>query len=127
MVPCRNIRWYSRLSGGSDTLADIEVITGTGKVADYHLATLFGALTAGCNGNANFIPLPGGFRIMWTGMNVRKHDGSPFYTVWFVPNFPVAHMLRAVEEGRDEYLGKAIEVIEASAKPAKRAMPARQS
>jgi len=81
-------------------------------IADYHLATLVGAPTAGCNGNANFIPLPGGFRVMWTGMDVRKHDHSPFYTVGFVPDFPVVRTLRAVKEGRDEYLEKAIEVIE---------------
>ena len=84
-------------------------------IADYHLATLVGASTAGTNGNANFIPLPGGFRVMWTGMDVRKHDRSSFYTVGFVPDFPVARTLRAVKEGRDEYLEKAIEVIEQSA------------
>lgn len=81
-------------------------------IADYHLATLVGAPTAGCNGNANFILLPGGFRVMWTGMDVRKHDRSPFYTTGFLPDFPVARTLRAVKEGRDEYLEKAIEVIE---------------
>ena len=86
-------------------------------IADYHLATLVGAPTAGCNGNANFIPLPGGFRVMWTGMDVRKHDRTPFYTVGFVPDFPVARTLRAVKEGRDEYLEKAIEVIEQPARP----------
>jgi hypothetical protein len=87
-------------------------------IADYHLATLVGAPTAGCNGNANFIPLPGGFNVMWTGMDVRKHDRSPFYTVGFVPDYPVARTLRAVKEGRDEYLEKAIEVIERQARPA---------
>ena len=81
-------------------------------IADYHLATLVGAPTAGCNGNANFIPLPGGFRVMWTGMDVRKHDHSPFYTVGFLPDYPVARTIRAVKAGRDEYLEKAIEVIE---------------
>lgn len=86
-------------------------------IADYHLAMLVGAPTAGCNGNANFIPLPGGFRVMWTGMDVRKHDRSPFYTIGFVPDFPVARTIRTVKEGRDEYLEKAIEVIEQSAKP----------
>jgi hypothetical protein len=87
-------------------------------IADYRLATLVGAPTAGCNGNANFIPLLGGFRVMWTGMDVRKHDRSSFYAVGFVPDYPVARTLRAVKEGRDEYLEKAIEVIEQSTKPA---------
>jgi len=92
-------------------------------LADCHLATLVGAPTAGCNGNANFIPLPGGFRVMWTGMDVRKHDGSRFYGTGFVPDYPVTRTLRAVQEGRDEYLEKAIEVIEQSPKPADPTQP----
>lgn len=92
-------------------------------IADYHLATLVGAPTAGCNGNANFIPLPGGFRVMWTGMDVRKHDGSRFYDIGFVPDYPVTRTLRSVKEGRDEYLEKAIEIIEQSPKPAEPAQP----
>lgn len=85
-------------------------------IADYGLARLVGAPTAGCNGNVNFIPLPGGFRVMWTGMDVRKHDRSSFYGVGFVPDFPVTRTLRAMREGRDEYLEKAIAVIEAAGK-----------
>jgi len=81
-------------------------------IADYHLATLVGAPTAGCNGNANFVPLPGGFRVMWTGMDVRKHDQSPFYNVGFPPDVPVARTLEAAKAGRDEYLEAAIAVIE---------------
>ena len=92
-------------------------------LADYHLATLVGAPTAGCNGNVNFIQLPGGFPVMWTGMDVRKHDGSRFYGTGFVPDYPVSRTLRAVKDGRDEYLEKAIEIIEQSAPPAKPALP----
>lgn len=81
-------------------------------IAHHRLATLVGAPTAGCNGNVNFIPLPGGFRVMWTGMDVRRMDRSPFYTIGFVPDVPVERTLRAVKEGRDEYLDAAIAVIE---------------
>jgi hypothetical protein len=81
-------------------------------IADYHLAKLVGAPTAGCNGNANYIPLPGGFRVMWTGMDVRKHDRSSFYGIGFLPDFPVARTIGAIMAGRDEYLEKAIEVID---------------
>jgi hypothetical protein len=86
-------------------------------IADYQLAKLVGSPTAGTNGNVNYIPLPGGFRVMWTGMDVRKHDHSPFYTIGFLPEFPVTRTIQAVKEGRDEYLQKAIEVIEQSVKP----------
>jgi C-terminal processing protease CtpA/Prc len=84
-------------------------------IADYQLATLVGEPTAGCNGNVNFIPLPGGFRIMWTGMEVLKHDRSPFYTVGFVPDYPVTRTLAAIKEGKDETLERAIAVIEGTA------------
>jgi len=81
-------------------------------IADYHLATLVGAPTAGCNGNANFIPLPGGLRAMWTGMDVRKHDHSPFYLRGFTPDHPVSRTLEGVIAGRDEFLAAAIAAIE---------------
>jgi CubicO group peptidase (beta-lactamase class C family)/C-terminal processing protease CtpA/Prc len=87
-------------------------------IANYRLATLVGAPTAGCNGNVGYIPIPGGFRVMWTGMDVRKHDRSPFYGVGFPPDVPVARTLRAVKEGRDECLEQAIACIESSAAPA---------
>ena len=77
-------------------------------LADYRLATLVGAATAGCNGNASFIPLPGGFRVMWTAMEVRKHDRTVFYGTGFRPDVPVARTRRGIEEGRDEYLAAAI-------------------
>jgi hypothetical protein len=87
-------------------------------IADYGLAKLVGEPTAGTNGNVGFIPLPGGFRIMWTGMEVLKHDRSHFYTVGFVPDYPVTRTLAAIKEGRDEFLAQAIAVIEAE--PAKK-------
>ena len=52
-------------------------------------------------------------------MEVLKHDHSPFYITGFVPDFPVARTLKAVKEGRDEYLEKAIAVIEQSSEPPK--------
>lgn len=85
-------------------------------IAHHKLATLVGEPTAGCNGNANYIPLPTGLRIMWTGMEVLKHDRSPFYGTGFVPDYPVPRTIAAVKEGRDEFLDKAIAVIEAAAK-----------
>ncbi len=81
-------------------------------IANFRLATLVGAQSGGCNGNANFILLPGGLRVMWTGMDVRKHDRSPLYAVGYAPDLPVSRTLRAVREGRDEYLERAIEVLE---------------
>jgi hypothetical protein len=81
-------------------------------IAHHKLATLVGEPTAGCNGNANFILLPGGFRIMWTGMEVLKHDRTPFYGTGFAPDYPVARTLAAVRENRDEFLEKALAILE---------------
>lgn len=88
--------------------------TCTAFVAYERLATLVGEPTAGCNGGVNFIPLPGGLKIMWTGMEVMKHDRSPLYRVGYAPDEPVERTLAAVREGRDEYLERAVAVIEAA-------------
>jgi hypothetical protein len=77
----------------------------------YKLAEFVGEPTAGCNGNANFNNLPGGFRMMWTGMKVLKHDGSQHHLIGIQPTYPVKRTLKAVLEGRDEYLEKAVELM----------------
>jgi len=84
-------------------------------LAHYHLATFVGTPTAGCNGNVNFLTLPSGPGVMWTGMEVLRHDRSPFYGVGFAPDIPVERTIAAVRDGRDEFLEKAIAVIEQAA------------
>ena len=87
-----------------------------GIVENYKLAETVGEPTAGTNGNVNFINLPGGYRIMWTGMKVLKHDGSQHHLIGIQPSYPVKKTIKAVIEGRDEYVEKAVEVIKNSAK-----------
>ena len=81
-----------------------------GIIDHYNLATTIGEPTAGCNGNINKINLPCGYKVMWTGMKVLKHDGSQLYLKGFDPDYPVRKTIQAVKEGRDEYLEKALEV-----------------
>jgi hypothetical protein len=81
-------------------------------IAHHRLATLVGAPTAGTNGNVSFIPLPGGFRVMWTGMDVRRMDRTPFYGVGFVPDIPVTRTIAGIQAGRDEYLDAALAAAE---------------
>ncbi|MCP4217671.1 MAG: hypothetical protein GY765_23715 [bacterium] len=85
-----------------------------GIIEHYKLAESVGRLTAGCNGNANFIFLPGGFRVMWTGLKVLKHDGSQHHLVGIAPTVPVEPTLESVLAGKDVFLEKAIEVIRAA-------------
>jgi hypothetical protein len=81
-----------------------------GIVDYYKLGKLVGDSTAGTNGNYNSIPLMGGYSIWWTGMKVLKHDGSQHHLIGFNPDYPVVHTIQAVEEGKDVYIDKAMEV-----------------
>jgi C-terminal processing protease CtpA/Prc len=77
----------------------------------YKLAEIVGQPTAGTNGNVNPFTLPGGFRISWTGMKVLKHDGSRHHLIGILPTVPVEKTIRGVIEGRDEFLEKALELV----------------
>jgi C-terminal processing protease CtpA/Prc len=83
-----------------------------GYIEHYKLAAIVGQPTAGTNGNVNPFILPGGYRVMWTGMRVVKHDGSRHHGVGIIPDVPVQRTLKGVKAGRDEFLEKAIEVAE---------------
>lgn len=87
-----------------------------GIVENFKLAETVGVVTAGTNGNVNFINLPGGYKIMWTGMRVLKHDHSQHHIIGIKPTYPVERTIKAVKEGRDEYLENAIEVIKSKIK-----------
>lgn len=85
-----------------------------GIVEHYELGEIVGRPTAGANGNINPLSLPGGYRVMWTGMRVVKHDGSPHHIVGIEPTVPVERTIEGVSEGRDEDLEKALDVIRTS-------------
>ncbi len=82
-----------------------------GIVEAYHLGEIVGGPTAGTNGNINPFTLPGGYRVVWTGMKVTKHDGSRHHGVGIQPTVPVVRTIQGVAAGRDELLEKAIEVV----------------
>lgn len=79
-------------------------------IENYKLATIIGQPTAGTNGNVNSFALPGGYSISWTGMRVQKHDGTTHHGVGIQPNIYVQKTIKGVQEGRDEFLEKAVEV-----------------
>lgn len=84
-----------------------------GYVEGYKLATIIGQPTAGTNGNINPFTLPGNYQISWTGMEVRKHNGSQHHGVGIIPNIYLEKTIQGVREGRDEFLEKAIELANA--------------
>jgi C-terminal processing protease CtpA/Prc len=82
-----------------------------GYIEGFKLAEIVGEPTAGTNGNVNPLMLPGGFYFIWTGMKVTKFDGSQHHLIGIQPTVPLERTLKAVREGRDEYIEKAVELI----------------
>lgn len=82
-----------------------------GFIKAYKLATIVGQPTAGANGNVNRSRLPGGITITWTGMRVLKHNGDQHHAVGVQPDVFVTKTVKGVQEGRDEFLEKALEII----------------
>jgi hypothetical protein len=80
-----------------------------GIVEAHGLGEIVGSPTAGANGNINRFVLPGGFPLLFTGMRVRKHDGSPHHLVGILPTVPAGRTLEGVRAGRDEVLEAALE------------------
>ena len=83
-----------------------------GIIENYHLAEIVGGPTAGTNGNINPFVLPGGYRLIWTGMKVLKHDGSQHHGIGIRPTVPASRTIQGIAAGRDEVLEKGIAVIE---------------
>jgi hypothetical protein len=81
-----------------------------GFIKDFHLATIVGQPTAGTNGNINPFTLPGGYRISWTGMLVKDHNGGKHHLKGITPDVPVQRTIKGIREGRDEFLEKAMEL-----------------
>jgi C-terminal processing protease CtpA/Prc len=82
-----------------------------GIVEAERLGALVGGPTAGTNGGADPFPVAGGYTLRFTGMDVRKKDGSPHHGVGIKPTVPVGRTLAGVIAGRDELLEKGIEVV----------------
>jgi hypothetical protein len=80
-------------------------------IEGFKLAEIVGGPTAGTNGNVNSFSLPGGFQFFWTGMKATKFDGSQHHLIGIQPTVPLERTLKAVREGRDEYIEKALELI----------------
>lgn len=81
-------------------------------VEAYRLGIIIGSQTAGTNGDCNRIKLPAGYTFQFTGTKVLKHDGSPHHGVGIIPDVPVKRTIKGIREKRDEYLEKALEIIE---------------
>ncbi|PSQ94451.1 MAG: peptidase S41, partial [Bacteroidetes bacterium QH_2_63_10] len=81
-------------------------------VKHHNLGAIVGQQTAGANGNVNPFLLPGGYEVRWTGMRVRKHDGSQHHLVGIRPDVRAERTIEGVRAGRDEVLETALEVLQ---------------
>jgi C-terminal processing protease CtpA/Prc len=82
-----------------------------GVVEGERLGALVGGPTAGTNDGMDPFDVAGGHTLRWTGMDIRKKDGSPHLGVGIKPTVPVRRTLAGVIAGRDELLEKGIEVV----------------
>src|SRR5262249_37755750 len=74
-------------------------------------ARVLGSTTAGADGNVSLISLPGGIRTYISGIGVYYPDGTETQQVGIVPDVWVTPTIRGFQEGRDEVLEKAIELL----------------
>src|SRR5215813_7046793 len=82
-----------------------------GIIEAYKLAAIVGEPTAGTNGDINPFNLPGNYTIIWTGLKVLKHDGSPHHGIGIQPTVPVSRTIRGIRDRRDEQLERAVSIV----------------
>jgi uncharacterized protein (TIGR03437 family) len=75
------------------------------------LAEIVGGPTAGSDGNINYVYLPGGYSLGFTGMKMLKNDGSQFHGVGIHPTIPASRTRAGVAAGVDEVLARAVAVV----------------
>jgi C-terminal processing protease CtpA/Prc len=73
--------------------------------------TIVGSTTAGADGNVSYINLPGGLSTGISGIGVYYPDGRETQRIGIVPDVIVKPTIKGIQDGRDEVLEKAIQLI----------------
>ena len=73
--------------------------------------TIIGSTTAGADGNASTIMLPGGLRTMISGIGVYYPNEEETQRAGIVPDIEVKPTIEGIRKGKDELIEKAIEII----------------
>jgi C-terminal processing protease CtpA/Prc len=110
-IPPSNFRLKVKSAFLTDGRAVSYAETFLALVARHKLGPIIGSPTAGTNGGVNLYVLPDGSRISWTAQKARKLDGSRHHGIGVLPDVPVRRTVKAVAEGRDEVVEKALELI----------------
>jgi hypothetical protein len=95
-----------------DTDALLDELSGEGKafVAQHWRLEITNVLLGRCNRRAG-TDLPLGYRMIWTGMQVLKHDGSRHHDVGITPTVKVSRSIQGIREGRDEQLDRGLSLL----------------
>lgn len=82
-----------------------------GYIRDNDLAEIVGQATAGSDGEILKYQIPGDITGIFTGMEVLNNDRSQTHIVGIEPTVPFERSMEKVKKGVDEYIEKAIELI----------------
>lgn len=77
-------------------------------------AVVVGSTTAGADGNASRLVLPGAVRSSFSGIGVFYPDRTPTQRVGIVPDVVVSPTIEGIRAGRDEVLEAALRLLEAA-------------
>jgi hypothetical protein len=81
------------------------LLTDAGRVV------VVGERSAATNGNITGIALAGGFKFTFTGMEVRRADGSRFNGIGIVPDIEIKETITDLAQGTDPQLLRAVEEL----------------
>ncbi len=76
-------------------------------------AVTIGSQTAGADGNASRIPLPGGIMAGFSGIGVLYPDGGVTQREGIRVDIEVRPTIKGIRDGRDELLEHAVKLLEA--------------
>lgn len=129
VVGWHDIGWHRRpaaphIGAPVAFLTSAEAISYAESVLSYveahELGTLVGTPTAGANGDIVRFDTLAGFFLVWSGMRVTRHDGSPFHHQGVQPNVEVHPTLAGLRAGRDEVLEAGLDVVRRTGPVARR-------
>lgn len=103
--------WQAQVAWLTDESAISYAESIMGIVEAHDLGLIVGGTTAGTNGNINPFQLPTGHSVSWTGMRVRKHDGSRHHGVGIAPDIACTPTPAGIAAGRDEVLERAVDEL----------------
>jgi Peptidase family S41 len=80
-------------------------------IKDNEVAEIVGQATAGADGDVQVFSIPGNLIEHFTGAEVLNGDGSQSHLIGIKPTIPIKRTIEGVKNGEDEYVTKALELI----------------